>query len=252
MNRSTTSAGQKPLLVLKALSDPRVSTLSDVAAVTQLDRASALRTLQVLVQEGFVRRNPKTKRYSYGEECYIMMSALKARQDVRTAARSSLLRLAAWSGDQASLVVRRGFESVFIDREVGNFPMQLSQQSIGSRRPLGYGAGSLALLLADSRQDLDEILARIEPMLRRYAPFSVAHIRSEWEEARERGYVRIYDLVVPDVGAISRPVRSIDGSVVGAVTVSGLTKRIRAREKAIAVHIETEVMGIEAGLAKLG
>jgi Transcriptional regulator len=53
------------------------------------------------------------------------------------------LRLSERSADTALLSVRSGVEALYLARSVGSHPLQPNYLQIGSRRPLGVGAGSL-------------------------------------------------------------------------------------------------------------
>ena len=67
-------------------------------------------------------------------------------QDVSGTARPSLQRLAQKTGDTAFASILEGTAAICVAREVGDFPIRTLTLSVGDRRPLGVGAGSLALL----------------------------------------------------------------------------------------------------------
>jgi DNA-binding IclR family transcriptional regulator len=243
--RSSTTAFEKPLKVLKVMSDPRYSRLTDIARAAGIDAASTLRALQTLVDEGFIRRDDVTKRYSYGDESYVLALALQVRRDLRSVTRPSLTRLAAATGDMVSLLIRSGYESVCIDLEAGDFPRQLSPMAVGIRRPLGVGAGSLALVAWNDLEDLEGVLGYVEPILARHSRVTCKELLEEAEAARTRGYTRQYGSVVPDVGALARPIRGMDGRVCGALSISGLVRHLLNRERELADSLAKEIEIIE-------
>ena len=102
----------------------------------------ALRLLDVLVREGFVQRDPQTKRYTLGTETFVLGAAAAARFDPRPIVRPALIRLASAFHDSTILSIPRGAESVCVDLELGSFPIRANYLEIGSRRPLGAGAGN--------------------------------------------------------------------------------------------------------------
>lgn len=234
--------------ILRVMSDPRNSRLTDIARAAGLDVTSAFRALQVLVEEGFVRRDAVTKRYSYGDESYVLALALQVRRDLRSVASPSMPRLAAATGDMVSLLVRSGYESVCIDLEAGDFPRQMSPTTVGIRRPLGVGAGSLALIAWGEPDEFDAILTHVEPILSRHSRLTREDIFQEAEAARGRGYTRQYGSIAPDIGAIARPIRGIDGRVIGALSISGLVRHLASRERQLADSLAGEIEGIERTL----
>jgi DNA-binding IclR family transcriptional regulator len=242
---SSTTAFQKPLRILKAMSDPRNRRLKEIAKAAGIDTASAHRALQALVDEGFVQREDIAKKYFYGEEAYILARALQARQDLTTIARPFITRLAAVTGDLISLIVRSGNELVCVDRENGSFPIVLSIMPVGTRRPLGIGAGSLALLSWCKTDELEATLAGIDTITAKGSRVTSQTMRKQIEATRKRGYSRQFDHIVPYVGALGLPVRGLDGNICGAVCVSALSKRIISREKMLVECMAKEIGEIE-------
>jgi len=49
------------------------------------------------------------------------------------------------------LIVRSGDDAVCADRAIGSYPVKTSVVDVGTRRPLGLGGGSLAMLTAAGR-----------------------------------------------------------------------------------------------------
>src|SRR6185369_6681577 len=84
--------------------------------------------------------------YLLGDAALVLGIAMQGRDHIRERARPTLVRLAELSGDTLLLSTRSGLESVCIDREFGSFPIRANYLDLGSRRPLGVGAGSLSLL----------------------------------------------------------------------------------------------------------
>src|SRR5260370_8246396 len=89
---SAINSVQKACRILRSLTEPRVSRLSEVAGQAVLNKVTTLRILEVLTREGFVRRDEATKTYSLGNEVNILAAALRDRDDFRTRAHPSLLR----------------------------------------------------------------------------------------------------------------------------------------------------------------
>ena len=141
-----TSSVERACRILRALSDPGVTRLTDIAVATGLDKTTALRLLDVLARDGFVVRDARTKHYRLGAELLVLGAAALARFDPRPLARPSLLRLTGRFEDSVILSIPSGIESLCVDVEEGRYPIRANYLSIGSHRPLGVGAGSLALL----------------------------------------------------------------------------------------------------------
>ena len=227
---SAINSVQKSCRILRSLTEPRVNRLSEIAAQAGLNKVTTLRILEVLTREGFVRRDNKTKTYSLGNEVFILAAALRDRDDLRARARPSLVRLAAMSEDSVLLSVRSGgTESVCVDKEVGSFPIRANYLDIGSRRPLGMGAGAMALLAWQAEAEVEAILPLVEPQLPLSPKVTMSWLKNEIDRSRERGYSLFLNILVDRMGAIGVPIFGADGRSVAALSIAALSDRISSR-----------------------
>jgi DNA-binding IclR family transcriptional regulator len=243
---SAINSVQKSCRILRSLTEPRVNRLSEIAAQAGLNKVTTLRILEVLTREGFVRRDDKTKTYSLGSEVFILAAALRDRDGLRERARPSLVRLAAMSEDSVLLSVRSGgTESVCVDREIGSFPIRANYLDIGSRRPLGIGAGAMALLAWQSQAEIDAILPLVEQRMAQYPKVSMNWLKNEIERSRERGYAVFLNMLVDRMGAIGVPVFGADGRPVAALSIAALSDRLSARMDQLVDMLkrEAEIIG---------
>lgn len=238
---SDTNAAQKVCRILKMLSNPQAMRLSDIAAGSGVSTPTTSRILETLIAEGFVRRDAADKRYQLGDEALILGMAMQGRDHVRQRARACLVRLAARTGDTVLLSTRHGLESVCVDREFGDYPIRANYLEVGSRRPLGAGAGSLALLAWLPAAEAREVIRLLEPrMAARYPALTPQRLRDEILQARRQGHVLLLDVVVEQMGAIAVPILGADGQAVAALSVAALSERIRTRQTMLAELLRQE------------
>jgi DNA-binding IclR family transcriptional regulator len=226
---SPINAVQKACRILRSLSNPDASRLSEIANVTELNKATALRILDILAREGFVEREEATKSWSLGAEAYLLGTAAARRHNLRERARPALVRLAAATSDTVLLSVRSGLETVCIDREIGDYPIRANYLDIGSRRPLGVGAGSMALLAWLPQAEIDAVLGLIKPLLVSYSKINVKWLEREAEQSRARGYTLVLNQIIPRMGGIGVTVLAPDGRPVAALSIAALSERISPR-----------------------
>jgi len=240
------SATQKTCRILASLSDPNVQRLTDIAQRASLDISTARRILKELEAEGFVERDPVNKHYMLGPQVYAMHHAMVDGLDLRGLARPALIRLARRFGDTVILSLPMGWESVCLDLCFGDYPIRANYLQVGSRRPLGVGAGSLALLSA-----LDDIEAQaIMPIVRqrlvaRYPRFPESGLVTAAQRARERGHAMLLDVVVEKMGGLGVAVRGPSGRAIAALSVAALNERIESREDELAQALTQEARDIE-------
>ncbi len=199
--------------------------LTDVARDLGLTPPTAHRMLSALLQEGFLALNPKLKTYSLGRESYILGLAAESRHGIKAIAESAVLRLAESTGDTSFLSVRSGHEAVCVDRKTGDFPIKILTLEVGHRRPLGVGAGSLALLAFLPNDDIERVLARYDASAAPDLP-STAMLREDIAAARKQGYALNPGRIIPDMLGVGVPVYDREQHVVVALasTISSLSR----------------------------
>lgn len=198
-----TSATEKICRILSCLSDRRICKLTDIARFTDLDISSVLRILKDLEKLDFVEREPQTKEYTLGREIYAMHHAMVARQDIRALARPALVRMARKYGDSLILSIPSNWESVCVDTCLGDYPIRANYLEIGSRRPLGVGAGSLVLLAALSDAQQQMYLPCIHEQIdKRYPMFNQSMLKTQIALCRQQQYAVLCDVVVKQMGGI--------------------------------------------------
>lgn len=248
---STTNAAQKVCRILRVLSTPQPLRLADICAGAGLNKASTLRLLDTLIGEGFVQRDPVSKRYLLGDEALVLGVAMQGRDHIRDRARPALVRLAALSGDTLLLSTRHGLESVCVDREFGSFPIRANYLDLGSRRPLGAGAGSLALLAWLPDDEVDTVLKLLEPVFKkRYPRITRELLKTEIALARERGYTMLLDVVVDQMGGMGVPILGGDGKPIGAISIAALSGRLSSRLSLLAHALKTVGLELSAHYAQ--
>jgi DNA-binding IclR family transcriptional regulator len=231
---------QKVCAILRALSARSPQRLAEISASTALNKVTVLRILETLIEEGFVEREPEGRGFARGPEFLALAASAGRSHDVRELARPSLVRLADLSEDTALLSVRSGTESVCVDRQIGSFPIRANYLDVGSRRPLGVGAGSLAILAWLPDREVEAVLSVIGPHLAPYPRMSVEVIRELMAESRTRGCVLLLDRVVDRMAAIGVPILSEAGAVLGALSIAALTERIAERSEMLCAALLRE------------
>ncbi len=161
---------------------------SDLQAQSGLSKGTLHRLLKSLLAGGFVEQAAGSRVYYLGLEFLSMGERAANRLDIRAVTRPSLERLAHATGDTVMLTIRSGLDAVCIDRHEGSFPVKVLTQNVGTRRPLGVGSGSLALLAAAPDEEVENVLRRNAHRLAAYPSVSVDTLRKAVADTRERGY----------------------------------------------------------------
>lgn len=250
---SDSSSAQKVCRILKTLSSPTPQRLTDISNGSGVNKATALRLLEEMMDEGFVQRDQASKRYTLGEEAITLSLAMQGRDSIRDRARPAILRLADMCGDTVLLSRRSGLDAVCVDREFGSFPIRANYLDLGMRRPLGVGAGSLALLAWLPDEEIDAVLELNQTAIEKKHPLmSIELIKEEVARSRERGYAMLLDVVVRQMGGIGVPIFGRDGRPFASLSIAALTDRIVSRSETLVTELKkvaSELSSQSQGLA---
>jgi DNA-binding IclR family transcriptional regulator len=201
--------------------------LSSLAQQTGLPLSTVHRLLTQLLSERLAMQLEGDKRYAIGPLAYELGLVAAQQFDIRELCRPAMQWLAAESAETVYLLQRSGYEAVCLDLKQGPTTVRVVTLQIGSRRPLGLGAGGLAILAALPQAEADEVLAAVTPSIECDWHFSAALLQESLEQAREQGWALIHNRITPGVTAIGKSFNDSLGQVFGALTVAGLNARMR-------------------------
>ncbi|WP_346893813.1 IclR family transcriptional regulator [uncultured Roseibium sp.] len=216
------------ILHLIAAASPQGIRLKDICSGTGLAQSTVHRILAKLQERGLIERIPGGARYIIGGELTLLGLSSGVRR-FRELAGPTLRGLSDQVGDAVFLTVRSGLDTVCADRKIGSFPIQVLSIEIGSRRPLGISANSVAML---SRMPEAEVTNILEQNADRLSPFKTprAVLQERIATARQRGYVHIAQAIVKGTSAIGMPVCDVVGRPIAAIsTIAILSRQNKSR-----------------------
>lgn len=202
--------------------------LIDIASSLALEPPTAHRIAQGLVQERMAIQDPQDKRYYLGPALYELGMTAGIRYPLRDLVQPSVERLAKATGDTIVVTVRSGLDSVCIERRTGEFPIQTSMVTVGTRRPLAAGAGGLAILSCMDPGDRRWLVEQNASQLKR----SAADLEAWLKEIRRTGYaLNTYRHTTPPIAAIGVPVKGAFGQCVAGMAVVALSMRLSGKRR---------------------
>lgn len=217
--------------------------LSQVAETSGLHIATARRILQTLASEGLLAFDSKSKLYTVGPAVYsfaVRGHALFSRRELFMPALDSIARR---TQDTVMFSVRSGGEAVCLVRREGAFPIRVMSLAEGSRRPLGAGSGSLAILAFLGGEDRAELLKRCAPLYEHYR-LSAAVVAKDLAEARKAGFSFNPGRIIDGVYGIGVPILK-DGIAVASVSIASIANRMTpARRQEIVSVIREELSAL--------
>ncbi|WP_415805740.1 IclR family transcriptional regulator [Bordetella muralis] len=224
-------------------------TVAELVALSGLERPTMHRIVQALERQGLLKRPTGSKRYVLGDYCRQMAAAFADRADLRTVCEPALKGIADETGNSAFLIARIGYETICLARVVGSYPVQVLTVNVGSRNPLGAGAGGLAILSTLPLAEQNECIRANAKRLRSYGSLTESTLRTLIRETQRREYAIIGHYNVPGVIGIGMVMRNAAGSVMGAITTSSIDSRMtRDDQQAAAISIAKHIASIQSSL----
>jgi DNA-binding IclR family transcriptional regulator len=155
----------------------------------------------------------------------------------------SLECIAQETEDSVYLVMRSGFDALCVEHIDTKLPIRIMAYNIGSRRPLGIGSASLALLSFSRDDEIETILEANKLWCKKHNNMTVQKLRSLINLARKFGYVFNEGNYMKGVNGVGVPIYNHQGNVVAAISVAAISERIdQARSKKIARLIKSEIV----------
>ena len=228
MSADKTGSLRRAMAIMRVLANAggRGAGLTEVARQAHLPHPTTHRLLAQMLEEGMIRRVEGDRRYALGQVTFELGLAAAQHFDVGQVYRPIVSQLARDSGDTAYLIVRSGSEAVCVDRRQGSSPIRVITLKIGSRRPLGVGAGGLAILAALPDDELEEVIRAVAPALDSDWATSESELRAMVGQIRRDGHTLIHNRVFQGVSALGQPIRDSAGRPIAAVSVATVNQRL--------------------------
>lgn len=215
----------KAISVLELLAESgEEMSLNDISTRLGLNKSTCHRILNTLAARDFVERGAPGA-YRLGIGAFMVGSAMARRLDVRERSLPAMQELFEATRETIFLCIRRGNDAVCVERLDGDFAAG-HYLKLGGVLPLHIGAAPRVLLAALPD---DEIAAYLARPLERNTPETPVDPDELWAEVRriraEDGATSRDDVLL-GVKAFGAPVYDHTGSVVAALSLSGISAHI--------------------------
>jgi IclR family transcriptional regulator, pca regulon regulatory protein len=223
---------EKALGVLKVFDSTRPRlTLSQIAALAEMDLSTAQRFVHTLTELGYLDKDPETKNYSLSPQVFELSYRYQISHELLHRAAPYIQQLSIQLGETANLTVLHGSDIVYVYRVLGQHMLNV-KTVLGARQPAYCTAPGLAMMAWLPRDEVDAILSASE--LVAHTPYTVADpkaIRQRLEKARAAGYAHTEEEYI--LGAISTAaaVRDSQGRILGAINVAVTKHRWKAEDE---------------------
>jgi len=212
-------------------------TTTEAARELGLPVPTAHRLLAVLQRQGYLARDPQTKRFTLGLNALRLGRRAEVLLDISRLAGPTLERLAAITDEVALLteVNQRRDGAVCRLRIESSQPLRLSVQP-GRELPLYAGAMQKALLAFLPDQTVDIVCSgELQPLCRATIT-RPERLRANLDEVRYRGWAISYEETNEGAWGIAVPIVDEQGSAVAAIGLAAPRSRLQVTEVRDQLH----------------
>lgn len=217
---------RKAITLLRATADDSNANVSSLARTAGLPRATALRMIQTLEQEGFLLRNPGDDRVLLGPELLRLARNTDVQLLLREASRPIIGDLVADIRESVTLSVVAADGGLDLVQQV-DAPNYLRPQSwVGQRFPLHASASGKVLLATYDAQRLERFLTEPLPRFTSSTITTAEALRVELHRVRTLGHAIVVDEEEEGLSGIAVGIGGPMDELVGVLTIGGPTQRL--------------------------
>lgn len=213
------------LRILSLLTADAELRVVDVARSLGVAVSTAHRLLATMVEEGYLRQPPGSRRYLAGPEVIRLAREINAEQILRHAAEPHLHALCRELNETVNLQILAGSDVYFLASAEDRHQLRVAQQR-GHRMPAHMSAGGKVLLSSLSSEALDAILpAKLQQSTRRSIGDRVT-LAAELELIRSWRFASNMSESDESVHAVAVPVYDGGDQYIAALSVAAPTSRL--------------------------
>ncbi|MDQ1043795.1 IclR family transcriptional regulator [Streptomyces sp. V4I2] len=222
---SAVQSVDRAVSVLEILARHGEAGVTEIADELDVHKSTAFRLLGVLENRGLVAQAKDRGKYYLGAGVLRLAGAAAVRLDISQEGVPVCREVADELGETVNIAVLDDDAAVNIMQARGTASVT-AQNWLGRRTPL-HATSSGKVLLAHLPPTLREgLLARSLPRFTERTITGTSVLRSELEAVVEQGYGIAVEELELGLAAVAAPIRSHDGKVIAAISVSGPVYRL--------------------------
>jgi len=203
--------------------------LAEISATAGLNKTTAHRLLQALHSEELLDRNPGTGAYRLGPGMMALGVQALSSNDLRLRARPFLKKLAAETGETATLEVPIDDTMLILD-EVTSKHFVGASGNVGTRWPI-HATSTGKALIAFEQHGTDRLAMELSPFTSRTIT-EFDELEKQLGDIRRRGFAETVDELEDGFSGVGAVVRGGMGEVVGALSICGPSQRMSEGRRA--------------------
>jgi DNA-binding IclR family transcriptional regulator len=232
---------------------PEGLSLAELSRIVRLHNSTTFHLVRTMVSLGYIRQDPRTKRYHIGRMVFSLAASSRSDIDLLGLATPILDELAQRSGETTHMAILTGNEVTVVAKSAGSGAFQL-QERRGGIRPAHATALGKVLLAACSPGEIEHYLSSHGlPALTERTITDSDRLYRELDNVRAAGVAFDDGEFNAEVRCLAVPVYDFTGAVVAALGVSGPIWRVTLRsleEMQVVARVAAMKLSEELGGAK--
>ncbi|MEX2416580.1 MAG: IclR family transcriptional regulator [Paenibacillaceae bacterium] len=220
------SSVRNALLILQSFTmDEPEKKVSDLAASLGLNKSTVSRTMSTLASEGFVSKDPETKKYRLGFSILALSGIINSNTDVYQESQPILKKLVEDIGETAHISVLDNLDVIYIQKLECNHPVRFLTH-VGKRNPAYCtSSGKVLIAHADERKIQQMLESELNPFTK-YTITNPKELHAHLKKVKEEGFAFSMEEFLEGVNSIAAPIYDYTGKVIASLSVVGPKQRI--------------------------
>ena len=224
------SSLKNALRILNSFSmDEPEKRIGEISSSLGLNKSTVSRTMATLASEGFVFKDPETKKYRLGLSILTLSGVVNSTMDIYRESQPILSKLVESLGETAHISVLDHLDVIYLHKVECNHPVRFLTH-IGRRNP-PYCTSSGKVLLAFSDENI--IHSVIEKGLHKFSKNTITDpdlLHANLREVKKNGYATSVEELLDGVTSIAAPIFDYKGKVIAALSVVGPKQRFQSHK----------------------
>ncbi|MBK6335470.1 MAG: IclR family transcriptional regulator [Betaproteobacteria bacterium] len=211
--------------------------LADIAKGVGMPKTTAHRILEILAARDYVEWNPDSEKYTLGLKALEIGVSGLVGIDIVDVAIPYLQELSTATGETSFLGVYNNGDVVYLYKAEGTGSIQTTAR-LGSRRPAYCTALGKVILANLPVEEADRVLENKLVRITERTVVDRVKLNEEFARARSDGYAVDDEGIEVGLYCLAVPLYNYTGAVVGAISVSGPSKRMLAQRDSTIVALK--------------
>lgn len=196
-------------------------TLSEVAARADLDRGTAFRLIQTLIELGYLQAVPQSRRFRLGVACLDLGYTVLSHGSLRTIVEPLLRDLVPEVGDAASLGILDGGDVIYLARVGAGLDRHKMDRRPGTRIPAYSAALGHAMLAHLQRNEqIERLESRPRVKLSERTLTDLDALLARLDQVKKKGYAVSDGENAYGLRTLATPILDAQGFVIAGLSVT--------------------------------